>query len=600
MPPFQRSLQVFQRLWSRLPARHRGAVVIAIPATCLAITLGAWVWSRFSSITAQQEADHTQVVIVKSNQLLLELINAETGIRGYVVTRDPNFLEPYYQATVNLPLIKTNLKDLLGNSFEQQQRMEEIEMLAARRQQILEQVLVTVKATQSSPTLTIPPDQLQRLLYEGKEVMDEVRERVEVFQDEQQSLLSNRRHYLTYVRELTATILWFTAIASLLGSLAALYLFRNLDQELWERERLLKEHKSLLQAITDSVVDGVVTLDYQGRIELFNPTATQLFKYEPNETIGQPFSILFADVFDSQNWDGAEPSSRQPWQTMGVPKTGDPFPVEISLSEVRWDDRMIAIIRDITEFQQTEATLKGRADELARLTAILAQTNATLEDRNRELEQFAYVASHDLKAPLRAIANLSEWLEEDLQGQLSDDNQRQMDLLRGRVHRMEALINGLLAYSRVGRTQVPTETFAVEDLLEEVIDSLDPPASFTIQIHPEMPTITGKRLLLRQIFANLIGNAIKHHGRSDGVIQISVRDVGQMYEFAVADNGPGIAPQYHQKIFTIFQTLEARDTKENTGIGLSIIKKIIDTEGGCIWLESQEEQGATFYFTWQK
>lgn len=115
-----------------------------------------------------------------------------------------------------------------------------------------------------------------------------------------------------------------------------------------------------------------------------------------------------------------------------------------------------------------------------------------------------------------------------------------------------------------------------------------------------MPRLVTKRLLLRQVFANLIGNAIKHHHRSHGTIQVSVSDQGNLYQFAIADDGPGVDPKYHEKIFTIFQTLEARDVSESTGIGLAIVKKIVEAEGGAIWIESAFEQGSTFYFTWPK
>ncbi|MEO1185879.1 MAG: ATP-binding protein, partial [Cyanobacteria bacterium J06636_27] len=257
-------------------------------------------------------------------------------------------------------------------------------------------------------------------------------------------------------------------------------------------------------------------------------------------------------------------------------------------------------LNDVTERKQTEAILEARADELAQMNLILLQTTAELEKRNKELDQFAYVTSHDLKAPLRAIANLSEWIEEDLQAALTPDTQKQMDLLRGRVYRMEALINGLLQYSRVGRIKTEPETVVVAQLIAEIIDSIAPPQDFTIEIIGEMPTLVTERIPLQQVFSNLISNAIKHHNRSDGKVTISIQEQEKFYEFTVADDGKGIASQYHDKIFVIFQTLESRDKRENTGIGLAIVKRIIEENGGMITLESQLGEGTSFRFTWFK
>jgi PAS domain S-box-containing protein len=255
---------------------------------------------------------------------------------------------------------------------------------------------------------------------------------------------------------------------------------------------------------------------------------------------------------------------------------------------------------DISECKQTKLALQQQAEELTCLNTILTQTTAMLQKRNQELDQFAYVASHDLKAPLRAIANLSQWLEEDLTGQLSPENQHQLELLRGRVHRMESLINGLLEYSRIGRNHTDLSLVNVGDLLQEVIDSLAAPLSFKIEIASEMPTLITKRISLQQVFTNLIENAIKHHSRLDGEVKVSVQDQGRYYEFTVADDGPGISEEYHHKVFTIFQTLEARDRKEGVGIGLAIVKKIIETDGGTINLDSSSGVGSSFHFTWPK
>jgi PAS domain S-box-containing protein len=269
--------------------------------------------------------------------------------------------------------------------------------------------------------------------------------------------------------------------------------------------------------------------------------------------------------------------------------------------------KMRGLMVDITqqkqaeaEKEQAEAAIKARADELAKMAAFLAKTNAVLEKRNQELDQFAYVTSHDLKAPLRAIANLSSWIEEDLEDALTDETRHQMQLLRGRVHRMEALINALLEYSRIGRIKNQIQRVNINDLLAEIIEAIAPPPQFTIEVEPNMPTIVTEVLPLQQVFTNLITNAIKHHDREDGRVKISVQDQGKFYKFIVSDDGTGIAPQFHDKIFVIFQTLQARDKVENTGVGLALVKKIIEHQGGNISLESAEGQGATFSFTWHK
>lgn len=286
-----------------------------------------------------------------------------------------------------------------------------------------------------------------------------------------------------------------------------------------------------------------------------------------------------------------------------IRKDGSPVWTNLTVSLLRdpeGDRTLLAVVEDISDRKAAEEALLSRAAELSRTTAVLAQTTAILKKRNQELDQFAYVVSHDLKAPLRAIANLSTWIEEDLGDKLTDDTQHQMNLLRGRVHRMEALIEGLLQYSRVGRIKNAKESVNVSKLLGEIIDSLAPPPTFTVEVSPEMPVLFTERLPLGQVFSNLIGNAIKHNHRADGRVQISVQDLGDFYEFAIADNGPGIAPQYHEKIFVIFSTLEARDKVENTGIGLSLVKKIVEDRGGTIQVESSEGEGATFRFTWPK
>jgi PAS domain S-box-containing protein len=260
----------------------------------------------------------------------------------------------------------------------------------------------------------------------------------------------------------------------------------------------------------------------------------------------------------------------------------------------------LCAIEDITARKELELLSASQTAELQRLNNSLMLTQQRLSDRNEELNAFGYVVSHDLKAPLRAISNLSEWIEEDLHYRLLEDDKKQFQLLRQRVKRMNALIDGLLHYSRVGRLELAIETVDVAQLLSETIDSLPIPVSFEIKIQSPLPTLVTKRILLSQVLANLVSNAIKHHDSADGRVEITAEDVGDRYRFAIADNGPGIPGAARDRIFEIFQTLKPSNSSVNTGIGLALVKKIVESEGGEIWLDADRLQGACFYFTWLK
>ncbi|MBW4682532.1 MAG: PAS domain S-box protein [Microcoleus vaginatus WJT46-NPBG5] len=373
-------------------------------------------------------------------------------------------------------------------------------------------------------------------------------------------------------------------------------------------EAALAESEQRFRATFEQAATGMAQATLEGRLILVNQKLCEIVGYSREELLQLKFQEfthpddLHAELESLQQLLAGDIESYS-MEKRYIRKERVPVWVNLSVSLLRdssGKQTLMGVVEDITFRKQAEEALQTRAEELSRTTAILARTTANLKKRNQELDQFAYVVSHDLKAPLRAISNLSSWIEEDLEAHLTEDTHHQMNLLRGRVHRMEALIEALLEYSRVGRLKSVLETVSVADLLEDVIDSLAPPASFTVEVEPEMPTLVTERLPLEQVFANLIGNAIKHNRQRAGHVKISVKDLGDFYEFAVADDGPGIAPEYHEKVFVIFQTLEARDKVENTGIGLSLVKKTVENQGGTVKLTSQAGQGATFSFTWPK
>jgi PAS domain S-box-containing protein len=223
---------------------------------------------------------------------------------------------------------------------------------------------------------------------------------------------------------------------------------------------------------------------------------------------------------------------------------------------------------------------------------------AALERSNRDLDQFAYVASHDLKAPLRGITNLAQWIGDDLKDVMTEETRKQLRLLTGRVHRMEALINGILDYSQAGREREQPESVDVRALLAETIEMLSPAPPASIQVETPMPLVHAVRVPLQQVFLNLMSNALKHSMRKDALVKVRCSEKSDGWEFSISDNGPGIAPEYHERIWGIFQTLRARDEVEGTGIGLSVVKKIVETHGGSVRVESAVGQGATFFFTW--
>jgi signal transduction histidine kinase len=250
---------------------------------------------------------------------------------------------------------------------------------------------------------------------------------------------------------------------------------------------------------------------------------------------------------------------------------------------------------EVTDQVLARKEVERKAEELVRLT------NA-LEQSNRELDQFAYVASHDLKAPLRGIANLTQWIQEDVGDGLSADSAEHMRLLQGRVHRMESLIDGILDYSRAGRVRSQPESVDTGLLVSEAIELLAPSPNVRVEVQPDMPSVETERVALQQVFLNLVSNAIKYTGavRQDVEVRIGWDHARDGYTFSVTDNGPGIAPEYHERIWGIFQTLEARDKVEGTGIGLSVVKKMVESRGGRVWLESSSGAGATFFFTWPR
>ncbi len=238
---------------------------------------------------------------------------------------------------------------------------------------------------------------------------------------------------------------------------------------------------------------------------------------------------------------------------------------------------------DVTEARAATTTINALHARLGRAT--------------RELEQFAYVASHDLRAPLRAVDALSAWLEADLAAVLTGEAKEQMALLRGRVRRMDRLLVDLLEYSRVGSSRAPADLVDVGALLEEIIDLSDLRPRLQLVPTAPLPAFVTARAPLKRVLTNLMSNAVKHSDRPTSVVTVHCDLRGDFYQFDITDDGPGIPEQFHDRVFQIFQTLKPRDTLEGSGMGLALARRIVESRGGKLQLTSTG-RGATFSFSW--
>lgn len=257
-------------------------------------------------------------------------------------------------------------------------------------------------------------------------------------------------------------------------------------------------------------------------------------------------------------------------------------------------------VKEREAYQLSEANQQKIIDIQKQAIIQHEKLEKTLTRSNEELDKFAYIASHDLKSPLRGIAQVVSWVEDDLKDTISDETSGHLKLIKNRIERLERLLNDLLDYSRVGRLHGDFKNIAPEEFILEIFQLSNPPAEFKCVINTDIQTIETLHVPLALIIRNLVSNAIKHHDRKDGMLNITVKDQSEFIEFIIKDDGPGIDPKYHEKVFEVFQTLNARDKVEGSGIGLSIIRKLVNNYQATLNLDSDGLNGSTFILHWPK
>jgi PAS domain S-box-containing protein len=349
--------------------------------------------------------------------------------------------------------------------------------------------------------------------------------------------------------------------------------------------------------VVEASPTALVLAGQSGRIEMVNGQAERMFGYDRAELHGQPLEMLLPERFRDRHlglrngfFTAMSPRMMGEGRDLfGLRKDGTEFRLEIGLNPIDIDGEpmVLAGIIDVTARHQIELEKE--------------QQRAELERSNADLEEFAYAASHDLKAPLRAISHLVQWIADDIEPLVNPETLENLKLLQGRVARMQMLLDGLLAYSRIGHTSSTVEDVNIAEVVLEVVAMLAPPPGFVVACEGTMPIIRTHRVPIQVVLENLISNGLKHHDRTEGRITVQTRAVDGVTEFRITDDGPGIPAQFHDRIFLMFQTLASRDDVESSGIGLTIVRKKVQTHGGRIWVESAPPaRGTTFVFTWKE
>lgn len=385
----------------------------------------------------------------------------------------------------------------------------------------------------------------------------------------------------------------------------------------------LSDHASAVERLT-AIIElsptAMIMIDSRGRVALMNREAELLFGYDRAELLGHAVEELVPAEFRAHHpalRDGfcAEPRPRRMGagrDLFAVRKDGSRFPVEIGLNPVRTDDGLFVLsaIVDITERKRLETALlhaneeleqrvRERTAQLLRQAEELQRANDALEHSNMELQQFAYIASHDLQSPLRSISGFVQLLRSEYEGRLDAQADDWIRRTVQAIEQMHMLIRDVLAYSRIESRASPFLPVPLRRVFDDAVSQLETTIrELGAQVScDELPTVAGDPPQLVQLLENLIGNALKYRGAEVPRVHVSAQHAPDHWVLAVRDNGIGIDPRHHERIFEIFRRLHDQQQYPGSGIGLAVCRRVVQRHGGRIWVESEPGHGSVFYFT---
>ncbi len=589
-------------------------------------------------------ATHTQLVMTKLESAVRHIIDVETGARGFALIGQEAFLQPYLAGQSAVGQDLDELRHLTADNPAQQRRLDVLEPQILTAARFAKAIVVARQQTSAIPSAVV--------LEENQRCVDAVSAIFQQMSAEEERLLIQRAQTTRAGRRLTS---WITAFGTLLGwiilILAGFTINREigvsvrargeitalnatlehrvdertaaLNAEITERkraEKALREQAEelersrealegqtlMLQSVLDNLAEGLVAADAQGKFILWNGAAKKMLGYGlaniPTQDWAEHFGAYLPDKVTRFSTEQLPLIRAIRGETctceifLRNPKITDGVWIEASASPLTGKDGVlrggVVALRDVTRSKADEREIRKLNEGLEQRVAELARSNA-------DLEQFAYVASHDLQEPLRMVASYTQLLSERYRGRLDANADKYIGYASEGALRMQVLIQDLLAFSRVGRSGGDRERIDCNTVLETVKLSLAAALheSGAVITCPELPAVWADGPQLAQVFQNIIGNAIKFRKAMTPEIEIRVEKSGLLWLFSISDNGIGIAPEYAENIFVVFQRLHARTEYPGNGIGLAICKKIVEYYGGKIWVESQSGQGSTFKFT---
>ena len=517
------------------------------------------------------------------------MTQAETGQRGFVLTGEESYLKPYREAIDSIPGLVSTLDTLTGNYRSQLDRVQALKTVIHEKQQEM-QLTIDVRRRDGLEAAI----SLVRAGF-GSEAMDQIRRVCSEINHEEYTKLEARskavREHGQRTRWIStagsALLVLFLVLSSIALARAATRREMLID-DLTEAKRQTDQIRELLETTLTSIADGVIATDLAGRITFLNPVAEDLTGWSAAEAKGRPLEAVCRLTVEQtgQPANGAvqrvlRDGDGEARQSRLISRDGLEFSVEERGAPIRDNQGVqigvVLVLRDIAE--------RRRAEEAVRRS-------------NEDLQQFAFAASHDLKTPLRTVTNFVQLLASRYGGRLDKDADEFIEFIVNATHQMMQLLDALLEYCRSGEVLERPRLIETSAVLESAVANLraeiqEAEAEVT---HDSLPRVLADELHLRQVFQNLVGNAIKYRGESPPRVHVSAEQIGAEWVFSVRDNGIGIAPRHFDRIFGIFKRLHGAEYP-GMGIGLAACRRIVERYGGRIWVESEPGAGSTFSFT---